>query len=125
MANIFRREGVSGLSTSNLGLFFPEICSKIKITNLRIPLPYSWYFGKFPDRALIFKSERIVQVTISRLLREHFGSLTYIDGQKIFQTCTKSSTAQTSRSSFWRAWGYYTRNNIQGAPKRWNTRFFH
>lgn len=48
------------------------------------------------ENFLAVQGEQNVQVTIIRLLSGHFGSYTYIESQKTFETCTKRSTAHTS-----------------------------
>ncbi|GFV40721.1 uncharacterized protein TNCV_5055011 [Trichonephila clavipes] len=61
-----------------------------------IPPVHLWYQSKCPGSFLVSGSSRRDQTAPTRFLSGRLVSLTFVDGIKHFEICTKSSSAQAS-----------------------------
>ncbi|GFX49846.1 hypothetical protein TNCV_784091 [Trichonephila clavipes] len=70
-----------------------------------IPPVHPWYQSKCPGSSLVRGSGRRDQTALTRFLSGHLMSLTFVDGIKHFEICTKRSSAQASLAIFYLVWG--------------------
>ncbi|GFX30597.1 uncharacterized protein TNCV_4861211 [Trichonephila clavipes] len=61
-----------------------------------IPPVHPWYQSKCPGGFLVRGSSRRYQTALTHFLSDHLMSLTFVDGIKHFEICTKCSSAQAS-----------------------------
>ncbi|GFX30614.1 trimethyllysine dioxygenase, mitochondrial [Trichonephila clavipes] len=93
------RAGAGETTTPAAPLTYLELFSKYKAKNKAIwmiPPVHPWYQSKCPGGFLVRGSSRRDQTALTHFLSDHLMSLTFVDGIKHFEICTKCSSAQAS-----------------------------
>ncbi|GFX68566.1 RNase H domain-containing protein [Trichonephila clavipes] len=91
--------GAGETTTTATPLTYLELFSKYKAKNkaiCMIPLVHQWYQSKCPGGSLVRRSSRRDQIALTCFLSGHLLSLTFVDGIKHFEICTKGSSAHAS-----------------------------
>ncbi|GFW64628.1 RNase H domain-containing protein [Trichonephila clavipes] len=91
--------GAGETKTPAAPLTYLELFSKYKAKNKTIwmiPPVHPWYQSKCPGCSLVRGSSRRDQTALIRFLSGYLMSLTFVDGIKHFEICTKCSSAQAS-----------------------------
>ncbi|GFX33933.1 RNase H domain-containing protein [Trichonephila clavipes] len=99
IADSLARAGASETTTPAAPLTYLELFSKYKAKNKAIwmILPvHPWYQSECHGGSFVRGSSRRDQTALTRFLRGHLISLTFVDGIKRFEICTKCSFAQAS-----------------------------
>ncbi|GFV92894.1 RNase H domain-containing protein [Trichonephila clavipes] len=99
IADSLARAGAGETTTPAAPLTYLELFFKFKAKNKTIwmiPPVHPWYQSKGPGGSLVRGSSRRDQTTLTRFLSGHLMSLTFVDGIKHFEVCTKCSSAQAS-----------------------------
>ncbi|GFV77524.1 RNase H domain-containing protein [Trichonephila clavipes] len=99
IADSLARAGTGETTTPTTPLTYLELFSKYKAKNKAvwmIPLVHPWDQSKCPGDSLVRGSSRRAQTALIRFLSGHLMSLTFVDGIKHFEICTKCSSAQAS-----------------------------
>ncbi|GFX77945.1 uncharacterized protein TNCV_909621 [Trichonephila clavipes] len=81
-----------------------------------IPLVHPCYQSKCPSGSLVRGSSRRDQTALTRFLSDHLMSLTFVDGIKHFEICTKCSSAQASPGHILSFWGITMQDLVQDPP---------
>ncbi|GFS67621.1 RNase H domain-containing protein [Trichonephila clavipes] len=98
IADSLARAGAGETTMSAAPLTYLELFSKHKAKNKAIwmiPMVHPWYQSKCLGGSLVRGSSRRDQTVLTRFLRGHLMSLTFVNGIKHFEICTKYS-AQAS-----------------------------
>ncbi|GFW40008.1 RNase H domain-containing protein [Trichonephila clavipes] len=99
IADCLARAGAGDTTTPAAPLTYLELFSRYKANNKVIwiiPPVHLWYQSKCPGGSLVRSSSRRNQNALTRFLSGHLMSLTFIDGIKHFEICTKFSSTQAS-----------------------------
>ncbi|GFX65433.1 RNase H domain-containing protein [Trichonephila clavipes] len=95
IADSLARAGADETTTPAGPLTYLELFSKYKSKNKTIwmiPPVHTWYQSKYSDGSLFRGSSRRHQTVLTRFLNDHLMSLTFVDGIKHFEICSKCST---------------------------------
>ncbi|GFX89708.1 RNase H domain-containing protein [Trichonephila clavipes] len=99
IADSLARAGAGETTTPAAPLTYLELFSKYKAKDnaiWMIPPVHLWYHSKHPGGFLVHGSSRQDPTALTRFFSGHLISLTFVDGIKNFEICTKCSSAQTS-----------------------------
>ncbi|GFS89625.1 RNase H domain-containing protein [Trichonephila clavipes] len=94
IADCLARAGAAETTTPASPLTYLELFSKYNAKNKAIwmiPLMHPWYQSKCPGGSFVLGSSRRDQTMLTRFLISHLMSLTFVDGIKHFEICTKCS----------------------------------
>ncbi|GFX15414.1 RNase H domain-containing protein [Trichonephila clavipes] len=104
IADSLARAGAGEITTPATPLTYLELFSKYKAknkANWMIPPVHSWYQSKYHGGSLVRGSSRGDQTALIRFLSGHLMSLTFVDGIKHFEICTKCSKSSLSSGLPW------------------------
>lgn len=118
VADELAKAGASEVLVPLEPLTYTEIYSQAKLRGKTIwstPPVHQWYRGHQPSGSLALNCDRQGQTAITRFLSGHLRTMTFSDGLRTFDTCTKCSSEQASPSHILECLGL-NHQDLLGSP---------